>query len=173
MDKHLSLLCQLVKKFKNNQKQINMKKGILIGTILLIASISTSFANGKKDISSTVENSFKQEFANAKIIKLENYDEYVKLTFKSNDQVMFAYYTNNAELLAVSKNILSNQLPVNLLKNLKKNFAGYWITDLFEIKTNDETFYYAGLENSDNTLVLKADGNNFWQIDRLEKKASE
>jgi len=150
-----------------------MKKGILIGTILLIASITTSFANGKEDISNNVKNSFKQEFAKAQIIKLENYDEYVKLTFKSNDQVMFAYYTNNAELLAVSRNILSNQLPVNLLKSLKKNFPGYWITDLFVIKANDETYFYAGLENRDDTVVLKSEGYSNWQIDQVEKKASE
>jgi hypothetical protein len=90
---------------------------------MAIAFMSTSFANGNDDINNSIMSSFKQEFQNAQILNSEKFDKYIKLTFKSNDQVMFAYYTSNAELLAVTRNILSDQLPVSLLKSLKKNYA--------------------------------------------------
>jgi hypothetical protein len=86
---------------------------------------------------------------------------------------MFAYYTSNAELLAVTRNILSDQLPVSLLKSLKKNYAGYWITDLFKITTNDETAYYVGMENPDSTLVLVSEDGSNWQVYQKQKKGLE
>jgi hypothetical protein len=140
---------------------------------MAIAFMSTSFANGNDDITNSIMNSFKQEFQNAQILNSEKFDKYIKLTFKSNDQVMFAYYTSNAELLAVTRNILSDQLPVSLLKSLKKNYAGYWITDLFKITTNDETAYYVGMENPDSTLVLVSEDGSNWQVYQKQKKGLE
>ena len=150
-----------------------MKKVILICSILLTAVISTSFANGNGDNRNGIMSSFKEEFANAQVTKWENYEDYIKITFVSNEQILFAYYSKNAELLAVSRNILSNQLPINLLKSLKKNFSGYWINELFEIDANEETSYYVSLENSDKTVVLRGQAINGWQVYHIEKKILE
>jgi len=48
---------------------------------------------------------------------------YAKATFKLNDQVMFAYYTPDGDMLAITRNIVSTQLPINLLADIKKNYS--------------------------------------------------
>jgi hypothetical protein len=150
-----------------------MKKGILICSILLVASISTVFAKGNGDINHSVLNSFKQEFATAEVINWENSNDYIKLTFRLNDLIMFAYYTKNAELIAVSRNILSNQLPLHLLRSLKKNYNGYWITDLFEMDGNSDTGYFVRMENSDSVIVLRSLDSSNCGIYKKEKKNVE
>jgi len=35
--------------------------------------------------------------------------------------------------MAVTRNIVSSQLPVSLLMNFKKHYSEFWITDLFEM----------------------------------------
>jgi hypothetical protein len=75
--------------------------------------------------------SFKKDFQQCYEYQLAA-GKHAKATFTLNDQVMIAYYSNeNNELLAVVRNILSQQLPINLFTSLKKEYSGYWITDLF------------------------------------------
>jgi hypothetical protein len=76
---------------------------------------------------------------------------------------MFAYYSGDGDLLAVIRNILSTQLPIQLLMELKQNHSDCWITDLFEIDSNGQTVYYATLENSDTRLTLRSDNTSSWE----------
>ena len=87
-----------------------------------------------------------------------------------NDQVMFAYYNGEGELLGVTRNIVSSQLPISLLADLKKNYSEYWISDLFEMASNSETDYYVTLESADSTLVLKSSGSASWNVYKKIKK---
>jgi hypothetical protein len=147
-----------------------MKKSILILSMLLTTIVGSSFANKTDDNRNKAEASFKQDFASAKEVSWENSKEVVKATFKINDQVMFAYYTESGELMAVVRNMVSGQLPINLLTNLKKNYQGYWITDLFEVSASNESSYYVTLESADNVIVLKSSGLYKWEVFQREKR---
>jgi hypothetical protein len=148
-----------------------MKRRILTLAFLVTVSLSSIFANTNEEVvNQKVASSFKKEFTQAQEVKWETGKEYVKATFKMNDQVMVAYYTNNGELLGVTRNITTNQLPINLLNDVKKSYKDSWITDLFEVTTNDETNYYITLENADQTLVLKSIGTYSWSTFKKEKK---
>ena len=94
----------------------------------------------------------------------------MKVTFTLNEQVVYAYYDQNGILLGVTRNILSGQLPINLLTDFKKNYSNYWITDLFEMAVNSENAYYMTVENSDHKIVLKSNGTNGWDVFRKERK---
>jgi len=147
-----------------------MKKSILILAMLLTTIVGSSFANRTDDNKNRAAASFKQDFASAKEVTWETSKEVVKATFKLNDQVMFAYYTESGELMAVVRNMVSGQLPINLLTNLKKNYQGYWITDLFEVSASNESSYYVTLESADNVIVLKSSGLNKWEVFQKEKR---
>ena len=149
-----------------------MKKSILIMAMLLTTIVGSSFANRTDDNKNRAAASFKQDFASAKEVTWETGKELVKATFKLNDQVMFAYYTESGELMAVVRNMVSGQLPINLLTNLKKNYEGFWITDLFEMSAGSESSYYVTLESADNVIVLKSSGLNKWEVFQKEKKDS-
>ena len=147
-----------------------MKKSILILAMLLTTIVGSSFANRTDDNKNRAAASFKQDFASAKEVTWETSKELVKATFKLNDQVMFAYYSESGELMAVVRNMVSGQLPINLLTNLKKNYQGYWITDLFEVSASNESSYYVTLESADNVIVLKSSGLNKWEVFQKEKR---
>lgn len=147
-----------------------MKKRILIGALLLTLGFSNIFANYEETVNHQVMAAFKKEFVNAQDVKWENTKDFVKATFKLNDQVIFAYYSESGERLAISRNIVSNNLPLNLLADLKKNYSGYWISDLFEIVFNTDTSYYVTVQNAENTITLKANGGS-WSVFKKDRKA--
>ena len=145
-------------------------KQILIVAMSLMIGLS-SFANNKEIVNETILNSFNKEFAGAKEVNWTSGKTFAKATFKLNDQVMFAYYSNQGELIAVTRNIVSEQLPLNLLADLRKNFQDHWISDLFELTSDNETvYYYLTLESATQTVVLKSNGAQGWDVYKREKK---
>ncbi len=95
-----------------------MKKRILTLALLLSLSISSIFANTVEGVNQKVINSFKSDFADARDVKWETGKDFVKATFTMHEQVIFAYYSVEGEQIAVSRNIVSSQLPLNLLSDL-------------------------------------------------------
>ena len=149
-----------------------MKSKIMIGVFMLITGISSAFANGREEVNQQIIKSFNKEFAGAQHVQWTSAKEFVKATFTLNDQVVFAYYSQEGKLLGVTRNIVSGQLPINLLTDLKKNYSNYWIADLFEMAADDENNYYVTLENSDFKLVLKSNGINSWEVFKKDRKQS-
>ena len=147
-----------------------MKNKILIGVFVLLTSISSAFANGKEEVSDKIIKSFEKEFAGAQDVQWTTNKDFVKVTFTLNEQVVYAFYEPNGNLLGVTRNIVSSQLPINLLTDLKKNYSTHWITDLFEMASSNENVYYVTLENADQKLVLKSSGTSGWELFRKERK---
>jgi hypothetical protein len=150
-----------------------MKNKILIGVFVFITGISSAFANGKEEVNDKIIKTFQKEFAGALNVQWVITKEFVKATFTLNEQIVYAYYSSDGHLLGVTRNIVSGQLPINLLTDLKKNHSNYWITDLFEMASNNENMYYITLENSDHKLVLKSNGTTGWEVFKKERKRSE
>jgi len=152
-----------------------MKQFILSIATMLMMGVSISAFAGKNDdggVNQQAVRSFKKDFTGASNIMWEQRENFTKATFSLHGQVLFAYYNNNGDLQAVVRNITSDQLPINLLASLKKEYDGYWISDLFEIVSDDQTNYYVTLENSDKKIVLKSQGVEFWNEFKKEKKES-
>ena len=138
-----------------------MKRSIkhiaLTVAVIMTLGIGSSFAapivkNGQENIN----NSFHRDFRQAELLSTNAGKDYTKLTFKMHGVILSAFYSDNGELLAVTRNIPSSQLPLRLLMDLKNNYANYWITDLFEINTNGSSSYYITLENADTKLTLRS-----------------
>jgi hypothetical protein len=155
---------------QNQVKNSIMKNKILIGVFVLLTSISSAFANGKEEVNERIIKSFEKEFAGAQHVEWTTTKDFVKVTFTLNEQVVYAFYEQNGNLLGVTRNIVSSQLPINLLTDLKKNHSAYWITDLFEMASNNENMYYVTLENGDQKLILKSSGTTGWEVYRKERK---
>jgi hypothetical protein len=155
---------------QNQVKNSIMKNKILIGVFVLLTSISSAFANGKEEVNERIIRSFEKEFAGAQHVQWVSTKDFVKVTFTLNEQVVYAFYEQNGNLLGVTRNIVSSQLPINLLTDLKKNYSTHWITDLFEMASNNENVYYVTLENGDQKLILKSSGTTSWEVYRKERK---
>lgn len=149
-----------------------MKKLIAILSIILVAGVSQAFANRGRDGNEKLSSTFNKDFVNAKNVSWQHEKNYSKATFAINDNVMFAYYSNESgELVAVVRNILSDQLPISLMTKLRSDYSGYWISNLFEMATEEQTTYYTTLENSSEILILRSNGFNEWHVYMKEKKS--
>ena len=159
--KHMRLMYNKPKTLK----LYKMKKTILALAVILTVGLTSAFAANDGGNHPNIGASFNNDFANAKDVSWQPAKAYTKVTFTLNDQILFAYYSNEtSDLLAVQRNISSMQLPINLFTSLKKDYNNYWISDLFEMAARENTSYYVTLENSQETVVLTATGSSEWTI---------
>lgn len=148
-----------------------MKKLLLSIATVLMMSVGAFAANNDDGTTNELAvRSFKKDFATATNVFWEQKDSFTKATFSLDGRILFAYYNNNGDLQAVVRNILSDQLPINLLTTLRNNYNDCWISDLFEVASNDETSYYVTLETSDKKIVLRSQGANQWEVYSKIKK---
>jgi hypothetical protein len=141
-----------------------MKQLFLLTTALLLTlGVSTSFAaNTNKDSGNgSVNASFRKDFKQAEVLATDAGKDYTKFTFKLNGAILYAFYNESGELLAVTHNIRSTELPINLLMQIKRGHADCWVTDCFEMDANGSTSYYITLENTDTRLTLHSNGSDW------------
>lgn len=143
-----------------------MKKIILT----LAIAISTLGAFAGEEVNPKALASFKNEFASAKEVTWTVTAEYFKAEFTFNGQYVNAFYNADGELMGLTRNITSLELPMNLQASLKKTYEEFWISDLFEITRSNSTGYYITLENADTKIVLKATVGEDWSVYKKAKK---
>ena len=138
-------------------------KLIAIATLIFTMGITPSFAGPAHGLNGQVSSAFQKDFNKAELVDYTSSKDYTRLTLKVNDMIVFAYYSEKGDLLAVTRNIKSTQLPLPLLLELKKNYSHYWITELFEMSAGSQTTYYMILENADTRVNLKSFDNDSWE----------
>src|ERR1700733_16150415 len=139
------------------------KKIITLCALLLTFALS-SFTRPNDKISGPVNSSFKKEFRNARIISYEVSPKYTKLNFSMEGLILSAFYSDKGELLAVTRNILTTQLPFNLMLGIKEKYKDYWVTGLFEMRGKEDNAYYLTIENASSKLALRSVDNFTWEI---------
>ena len=143
-----------------------MKKIIIAAAMFVSLS---AFANEKK-VSPKLLNAFNTEFTTAQQVEWTVSTDYYKASFDMNGAKVYAFYNFDGELIGLTRNISSAQLPVQLQANLKKNYESYWVSDLFEVANNNGTSYYVTLENGDRKIVLKSANGNEWITYKKDRK---
>jgi|SRR5450432_491955 len=150
-----------------------MKTRILLLSIAMLSFTAFSFAADAPNISKNVKSSFNMQFSDAREIQWENKTEFIKASFIQNGMALYAYFNRNGELLALTRFISPDHLPLELLYTLKSQNPDCWISDLFEIHTESGTSYYATLENANRVKVVKSEGTNGWQTYKIIQKAHD
>ena len=145
-----------------------MKKMIVAFGLTLCMSFA--FA-GEENVSPKVLNAFNSDFTTAKEVEWTTSDNYYKATFTFNGNHVFAFYNADGELMGLTRYISSLDLPVNLQKELKKDYSNFWISDLFEVAKSDGTSYYITLENAEKKIILKSVGGRGWTTFKKVSKA--
>jgi hypothetical protein len=149
-----------------------MKRLFIAFTMLLTTVSMSSFATETTEVkvASIALQSFKSSFTTATDVAWSAGENFYKAEFQLNGQHLAAFYNPEGEMLALTKNIASTQLPVGLQTSLKQDYNGYWISDLFEIATAEGTSYYVTLENADKQVVLKS-SNSSWSTFQKQSKS--
>jgi len=147
-----------------------MKKRILIFALLL-TGISYSFANKVDDsINKRAVASFNREFNSASDVKWERKSGFIIATFSMNNEVAFAYYNTDGEMIALARNILSDKLPILKLLSLKRDYSHCWISNLIEVSKAEGVSYYATVENAEKKITLKSAEAGNWEVYSKEEK---
>ena len=148
-----------------------MKKKIILLSAAAMMLFATTFAqNTDNGINEKVATAFSQKFARATNVNWEFTDTYYKAGFESNGQTLVAFFTEDGEKMGVARNILSTDLPINLLAGLNENYSEFWISDLFEHAADGTSIYYATIENADQKIILESVGSNNWSKFRKTSK---
>lgn len=146
-----------------------MKKIIMLAAVLT-ALATSAFSNDSDNIGKPAETSFNKTYVNAKDVQWTTVGNSQKVTFSINGQQMHVYYRANGEQFAMTRNLLSTQLPLNLYTQLKEECDKQWITELFELSADGETSYFATLCSADQITVLKADAFGSWTVFKKKKR---
>ena len=145
-----------------------MKPLLIALTFLVTLFTQPTFAT-ERDVTPTVLKSFHTTFSSAKDVEWSTGDNYFKAQFDLSGQVVSAYYSTDGNLLAVTRNITTHQLPLSLQTTLKKGHEGAWVTDLFEMSNDEGTSYYVTLETADSKVVLKSNSNGWNAYSKTKK----
>ena len=79
------------------------------------------------------------------------------------------FYSKDGRMLGVARNIHFSSLPLMLQIGQRKNYKGYWITEIYELTNGDGTRYYLTLENADKKMKLGSTGSD-WEVIKTQEK---
>jgi hypothetical protein len=132
---------------------------------ILLASLGSLFAKADPTdaVDPVVLKAFETNFSKAKEVDWTVTTNFYKAQFALDGQYINAFYNSDGALLAITRNITTNQLPVMLQAELKKETEKYWVSELFEITTEEGTSYFVALENADAKIVLKSSDSLDWE----------
>jgi len=147
-----------------------MKRLLVTLTIALSLVSLSSFANAGEEVSPKALEAFQTSFKNATEVNWTVSENFYKASFALNGQYITAYYDAEGSMKALTRNISSVQLPLTLQADLKKNYDNFWISDLFEMASEDGTSYYITLENADTKMILKSNSSQ-WESFKKQRKS--
>jgi len=143
-----------------------MKK-IILSLAIGLAVFSSAFA--KPDATDRAIASFQKDFSQASDVSWASTSNYVLATFSMDNQTQFAYYDFQGNLIGIVHHILTSSLPADLSKDIKKRYSNYWVSELFQITTDEGVYYYIRLKNANETIALTTEGTNGWHRFPLPK----
>src|SRR5436305_8284542 len=136
-----------------------MKRVFLLLVIFFTLSSLSSYA-GEIEIATPVLQSFNNSFKNASDVKWTTVEDYFKAEFIFNGQQVCAFYDHDGKMIAITRHILSTQLPISLQADLRKDYEDCWISELFELNNDQGTTYFITLEKADVRVILKSNSGN-------------
>ena len=148
-----------------------MKKNhlsIILGLAFLL-NFHAASASSKLPVDAKILASFHKAFGQATEESWKKVNGFDVVNFRLEDKYLTAYFEQNGDLKAVTRNILADQLPLNLQAALQ-DYKRYWITNLFEMASQGETQYYVTVENSEETITLKSIQSSEWMRESKEIK---
>ncbi len=141
----------------------------LFFSLLLFVTMSMNAFAADTAVSPDILKSFKKTFSTAKDVTWSTSNDLYKADFVYRSQYITAYYDAEGNMLALTKNILSTELPLLLGTSLREHYSNHWISEVLEVSTEDGSRYYVTLENADEKVVLKSVQNN-WSVAKKVKK---
>ncbi len=135
-----------------------------IGTETVLALLEKNRASDlKADVTNKkVKIAFTNKFSQANKVTWKQVSEFYFASFEMNDRQYAAAYSKEGEMIAVSRTLSKDQLPLAVITSLEERFKGYKMqTEVNEIIMEGATNYYLTVEGATHFLQVKCstDGN--------------
>lgn len=141
-----------------------MKKITTLLTAVLIIAASVSFANDTTPVPDRIAKALTLDFEKPSNIEWKTTDAFYKASFTTNAQALEAFYNAAGELIATSRKVSVDQLPMSLQKDLKQKAPIYHEEELFELLTDRGTEYFVRFNNGSTAKSYKSMGGSWVRI---------
>jgi len=139
-----------------------MKKLFVIIVIFGSAYSTSLYAQSKTP--AIVLSSFRSSFNNAENVSWSSVKDLYRVDFTLDEQNISAFFDEDGNLIASSRNVTLQQIPMSLKSDLKKNYPDHEVAGLFEVDKEDGITYYATIRNSKNQLSLESTPAGDWIV---------
>lgn len=130
----------------------------LLAAVLITATFATAAFAGPEDVSAKALSNLRYEFKYAKDVKWTVTPEFTHANFTINDEKMEVAYTNDGDLIGISRLINTDELPQKAQKKIAKDYDGYTTTEAIEYTSaENETSYFVSLVKDDNKVILQVE----------------
>ena len=131
-----------------------MKRSIIVFSAILIVITATAFV-GAKPGGNPAEATFQKEFSGATNVKWTEGKDVISVSFVLSDSRIIAYFTNEGDLLGTERNVLFNQLPLAVVREINNRYGNAPIADIIEYTSGVNTFYGMYVDTPTKHLKLK------------------
>lgn len=146
-----------------------MKKFIVVSAAVLTLISSSAFA-AHKDFN-PAESTFQDQFKGATDVKWQEGKETIKASFALNGFHVEAYFSYTGELIGTARNVLFNQLPLAVVKEINTRYGSAPVYDIVEYNSDSETFYQMTVELPTKKLQISAaSGGEVSVVKRIKTK---
>jgi|SRR5678815_4101694 hypothetical protein len=146
-----------------------MKKSIIVFSAILTVITATAFV-GAKPGGNPAEVTFQKEFNGATNVKWSEGRDLISASFILSDSRIIAYFTTDGELLGTERNVLFNQLPLAVVKEINNRYGNAPISDIVEYTSGLDTFYGMYVDTPTKHLKLKISSEGDVTVEKRAKK---
>jgi len=146
-----------------------MKRSIIVFSAILIVITATAFV-GAKPGGNPAEATFQKEFSGATNVKWTEGKDVISVSFVLSDSRIIAYFTNEGDLLGTERNVLFNQLPLAVVREINNRYGNAPISDIVEYTSGMDTFYGMYVDTPTKHLKLKISSEGDVTVVKKTKK---
>ncbi|MFT3703661.1 MAG: hypothetical protein QM802_14960 [Agriterribacter sp.] len=145
-----------------------MKKIIALCMFVVVATCA--FAK-TTDVSERVLRAFRETFTTAqKVTWHENQDSY-SVRFYQGSIRYIVYYNKEGSIINSMRFYMADQLPVNILKEIKRHYSKRTTLGVTEITSGEDVAYFVRMEDDNHWYTIKFDASgDAMEYEKLKKQ---
>lgn len=144
-------------------------KPIFFAILLMISFFAQTSQAADPELTSRIIRAFNTSFTDAENAQWSEAGDLLKVTFTVHDKSMFAFYNTQGEMVVNGKYMTVKQLPKATQKRLAEAAKGYKITEVFEVSDEQDSRYYATVDNGTEEKIIVSTGGKWNTFKKTSK----
>lgn len=139
--------------------------------LLFATSAFATSGTGPEKVTPKVKAVFEKNFTHASDVNWEKKADFYFASFKVNATQTSAAYNENGELVGMSREIKTAELPLNVSVAISNRYEGYTLDKIAtELTYDGVTSYYVTVENNKQILRVRCSGEGDFEVTHKTKK---